>query len=129
MTLEEVGEGAGLSAAATYQRIKKLETQGVIAGYHARVAPQHVDRGVVAFVRVEPGAATDTSRLEASWQTAREVLECHRLAADDSYLLKLRVSGLAAVGAHLEAARRAGCRARAELVWQPVFERWDIVAG
>jgi Lrp/AsnC family leucine-responsive transcriptional regulator len=123
---QELGEAVGLSAPATYQRVRKLEAAGVITGYHARVAPQEIGRAVVAFVRVLPGQATDVRRLLTGWKAAGEVLECHRVTGRDGYLLKLRLGSVAELDAHLEAVRRAGCAAEAHVGLGTVFERWAL---
>lgn len=124
-TYEVLGHAVDLSAAAAFQRVRKLEQRGVIAGVHARVAPAALGRGVLAFLRAEPGAATDVARLVARWTSSDEVLECYRLSGG-SFLLKLRLASLADLAAHLDAARRAGCRAQAELTLESVLERWTI---
>lgn len=123
---QELGDAVGLSAPAAYQRVRKLEAAGVITGYHARVAPQEIDRAVVAFVRVLPGQGTDVRRLLTGWKAAGEVLECHRVTGRDGYLLKLRLGSVAELDAHLEAVRRAGCAAEAHVGLGTVFERWTL---
>ncbi len=112
---QELGDAVGLSAPATYQRVRKLEAVGVITGY-----------AVVAFVRVLPGQATDVKRLLTGWKAASEVLECHRVTGRDGYLLKLRLGSVAELDAHLEAVRRAGCAAEAHVGLGTVFERWAL---
>ncbi len=105
---QELGDAVGLSAPATYQRVRKLEA------------------AVVAFVRVLPGQATDVKRLLTGWKAASEVLECHRVTGRDGYLLKLRLGSVAELDAHLEAVRRAGCAAEAHVGLGTVFERWAL---
>ena len=122
----ELGDAVGLSAPAVYQRIRKLEASGVVTGFHARVAPEALDRGVVAFVRVLPGQGTDVKRLLTAWRAASEVLECHRVTGRDGYLLKLRLGSVAELDGHLEAIRRAGCVAEADVGLGTVFERWVL---
>ena len=123
---QELGDAVGLSAPAVYQRIRKLEAAGAVTGFHARVAPEALDRGVVAFVRVRPGQGTDVKRLLTGWRAASDVLECHRVTGRDGYLLKLRLAGVAELDAHLEAMRRAGCAAEADVGLGTVFERWAL---
>jgi Lrp/AsnC family leucine-responsive transcriptional regulator len=126
LTYEELGEAVGLSAPATYQRVRKLEAGGVITGYHARVAPESLDRGVLVFLRVEPGAKTDVGKLALGWESAGEVLECHRLTGAYGYLLKLRVGDVSRLQPHLDAVRKAGGRVAAELGIETLFERWTL---
>ena len=126
LTYEELGHAVGLSAPAAYQRVRKLEEAGVITGYHASVAPQALDRGAVVFLHVEPGPKTDVAKLALGWEAAGEVLECHRLTGAYGYLLKLRLRDVSQVEPHLDAIRRAGGRASAELGIETLFERWTL---
>ena len=126
LTYEELGEAVGLSAPATYQRVRKLEHAGVLVGYHARVKPEALGRGVVAFVRVSPGPGTNMGRLIEGWDAAGEILECHRTTGSGGYLLKLRLASAAELGPHLDAARNAGCGAVADIGLVTLFERWTV---
>lgn len=93
----EIGKAAGLSISAVNERLKKLERQGVIIGWTARVDPRAVGCGILAFVYVmierpeqEP-AFLDLVRQEPAIQ------ECHHVTGDWSYLLKVRVADMAAL--------------------------------
>ncbi len=123
---QELAEAVGLSAPATYQRVKKLEAAGVVVGYHARLDPARAGYGVVAMLRVRPGPATNVRRLEKAWQAAPEVLECHRVSGDGGYLVKLRLARPDRLAAHLDAAMAAGCVALADLALDTVVERWTL---
>lgn len=125
---QELGDAVGLSGPAAYQRVRKLEAAGVITGYQARVAPEKVGRGVVAFIWVHPGQGTDLPRLMAGWTATSELLECHRVTGPDGFLLKLRVGSLSELDAHLDAARKAGCGAEAQVGLRTVFERSTLPA-
>lgn len=116
----------GLSAPAIFQRVRKLESAGVIMGYHARVDPGAVGRGILAFVRVRPGPKVDARTLIAQWRRSAAFLECHRLSGDDCYLLKVRLGAISDLSELLDAARRAGCQAQAELALETAFERWTV---
>ncbi len=126
MPYQELGDAVGLSAPATYQRVRKLEGAGVIAGYHARVEPSAIQCRVVAFLRVRPGPSTDVKRLLRGWTAAAEVLECHRVTGEDGYLLKLRLGSVSELDAHLDAVRQAGCVAEAAVALATVFEGWTL---
>ncbi len=126
---QELGEAVGLSAPAAYQRMRKLEANGVITGYYARVDAAKLGRDLVAFLRVVPGERTDTRRLEQRWAKAEEVLECHRVTGVGDYLLKLRLRKASDVVPPLDAARRAGCAASVEVGLSSVFERWAVPTG
>ena len=126
LTYEEQGKAVGLSAAAVYQRVRKLEEAGVICGYHARVEPTLVGRPILALLYVRLGPATDRKQLLERWASATEALECHAVAGDAGYLLKLRLPDLGSLEPHVDAARRAGCTVRSHIVTATAFERWSI---
>jgi len=129
LTYEELGKAVGLSAAAAYQRVRKLEDGTVLRGYYARVEPSLVGRPVLAFLHVQLGPATDLKQVLERWDGAAEVLECHAVAGEVGYLLKLRLRSLAALESHVDAARRTGCTVRSHIVTATVFERWSIPVG
>ncbi|MDP6563894.1 MAG: Lrp/AsnC family transcriptional regulator [Alphaproteobacteria bacterium] len=85
-----IGRAIELSVSAVNERIRKLERAGVIAGYAARIAPKAVDLGLCAFVLV----LLDDPGVEAAFRQAMaetdQVLECHHVTGDYSYLLKIR---------------------------------------
>lgn len=91
-----------LAPSAVFQRIRKLEAQGVIQGYHARLDPGLLDQGLLAFITVQTGEgarARETADLLAS---VPEVLEVHRVVGEDCFFLKVRVRDTEALGALLD---------------------------
>ena len=55
-TFAQIASQVGLSPAAVHERVKKLESRGIITGYHARVNPDEVGAGVTAFIFVSQTA-------------------------------------------------------------------------
>jgi Lrp/AsnC family leucine-responsive transcriptional regulator len=125
LSYQELGEAVGLSAPATFQRVRKLEAAHVITGYHALVDPAATGRPLVAFVRVQPGPEVDVAQLLARWRRSSAVAECYRVTGADQYLLKLRLDGVATLPVFLDAVRKAGCAVESELALETVFERWS----
>lgn len=86
-----------MAPSAIHARVRKLEEAGVIQGYAARVDPESLDLGLLAFVFVgvsEFGEMKSGERLAA----IPEVLEVHHVAGEDSWLVKLRARSPAALG-------------------------------
>jgi Lrp/AsnC family leucine-responsive transcriptional regulator len=85
----ELATQVGLSQPAVAERIHRLEERGVIRGYAARINAREVGQEVRAFI----GVSVDHPRYHESFakkvHTLPEVLECHRVAGLDSYLLKV----------------------------------------
>lgn len=91
-----LAEKVGLKASTLYERVKKLERNGYIKGYQALVDPELLGKPILAFVKLVVGFTPDfsKSKLTISEVCNREpdVLECHSLAGEDDYLLKVRVA-------------------------------------
>jgi Lrp/AsnC family leucine-responsive transcriptional regulator len=96
-TYARLAEAAGISTASAHDRVRKLEQKGVILGYQALVNPRAVGAEVTAFVAVsERGGATymdARDRLIA----LRGVEECHSVAGDESFMLKVRAQSTVAL--------------------------------
>jgi Lrp/AsnC family transcriptional regulator, leucine-responsive regulatory protein len=87
----------GLSPTPCNLRLRKLEHDGVIMGYHARLNPRAVDRGLLVFVSVQLKATDEATlaRFNAAVKPVRQILECHMTGGGFDYLLKLRVRDMA----------------------------------
>ncbi len=80
-----------LSSPSVTARIQRLEKDGTIVRYAALLAADKIDQGILAFVRVRTGASGDDSlAFEQYAQRATEVVECHDIDGEDSYILKVR---------------------------------------
>jgi Lrp/AsnC family leucine-responsive transcriptional regulator len=88
----QLAKEVGLSQPATAERIRKLEDAGVITGYTARVDPTKLGKDVTAFVGVGIEHPKYFDGFVKKVLALPEVLECHRVAGQDSYLLKVRTT-------------------------------------
>ncbi len=93
----ELGRRVGLSTPSTAERVRKLEEAGVILGYHAHVSPQKVGLAMGAFVKISV-AGERLVRFANLVRKVPEVLECHRVTGQESFLLEVAVEN----AAHLE---------------------------
>jgi Lrp/AsnC family leucine-responsive transcriptional regulator len=93
----ELGDKVKLSAPAAAERARRLEADGVITGYAARLAPETVGRGVAAQVAVSLERPAHRARFLRWVQASDEVVTCHHVAGDDDYLLSVRCASLAAL--------------------------------
>jgi Lrp/AsnC family leucine-responsive transcriptional regulator len=92
----ELAERVKLSPSACLRRVQRLEREGVIAGYSARVDPVKVGLGLQAFVRVQL-ARHDADTVAAFSEKVHawdEVIACHALTGDMDYLLQVAVEDL-----------------------------------
>lgn len=92
LSLTELARRIGLSKSPTQARVKRLEEDGVITGYRALVDPIRIGREHVAFVEVKLTDTRETAlaAFNAGVVKIPEVEECHMLAAEFDYLLKVR---------------------------------------
>jgi Lrp/AsnC family transcriptional regulator, leucine-responsive regulatory protein len=95
-TYAQIGASVGVSATAAHERIKKLEARGVITGYHAAIDPALVGAGVTAFIFVSQQAGP-RGELEELFASRPWVEECHRVAGEESLLLKVRAESMPAL--------------------------------
>jgi|WetSurMetagenome_2_1015567.scaffolds.fasta_scaffold214033_2 Lrp/AsnC family transcriptional regulator, leucine-responsive regulatory protein len=86
----QLAREVGLSQPAVAERMKKLEAQGVIRGYSARVDPAALGSDVLAFVSVSLEHPKHFDSFITRVLALPYVLECHRVAGEDSFLLKVR---------------------------------------
>lgn len=97
ISLSELGRRVKLSPSATTERVRNLETSGVITGYHAVVDLAKAGYPVLAVVRLKyPG--NHHQPLRRLLAERREILECLRTTGDDCYTMKV----VAASMEHLE---------------------------
>lgn len=90
ITWADLAGRLGLSAPSAAERVHRLEERGVIKGFTALVDPLAVGLGLTAFVAVTLARPQDRSAFLAMVRDLDEVQECHHVAGDDDYLLKVR---------------------------------------
>ena len=91
-TYAEIGAAVGLSVSAINERLKKLERTGVIQGWGARVDAKAIGRGVLGFMFLLVDRPENEKRLVEAICALPQVLECHHVTGDWSYLVKLRLA-------------------------------------
>lgn len=97
MTNQELAEKVGLSPATTLERVKKLEKNGFIEGFRALLNADKVGKHLLAFVAVSMSSHTSASmaQFKVVMDEIPEVMECHHVAGNDDYLLKIAVKDVA----------------------------------
>lgn len=93
IVMKDLAEQVGLSLTPCIERVKRMERDGVIQGYHARINPLSVGMQVLVFVEI-----TLNNKSEAAFERFRrailslpEVMECHLVSGDFDYLIKARI--------------------------------------
>jgi Lrp/AsnC family leucine-responsive transcriptional regulator len=98
ISFSALGREVGLSAPAVAERVRRMEEAGVIQGYYARLSAEGVGRPVSAFLRLTTAAA-HYPRVLALAAGDPEVLECHHVSGESSFVMVVAAASLA----HLEA--------------------------
>ena len=90
VSLAELGRRVGLSSPAVAERVRRLQDEGVIRGFHADVDPRALGYTLTVIVRVRPAPRQRAKVAELARETP-EVVECHRITGEDCFFLKAHV--------------------------------------
>jgi Lrp/AsnC family leucine-responsive transcriptional regulator len=90
MTWADLGNLLGLSAPATADRVRQLESRGVIKQFAALLNPSAVGYGLTAFIAVMLDRPQQRAGFLEHIQALPEIQECHHVAGEDDYWLKAR---------------------------------------
>ena len=126
-TFAEIGKDVGLSPSSVHDRVRKLEQSGVVRGYGADVDPESVGLFVTALVSVMPLDPKQPDDLPHRVEEFAEVEDCHSVAGDENYILKVRTRTTADLEDFLRRLReKAGVQTRTTVVLSTPFERRPI---
>ena len=96
LAITELAQRVGLSTSPCSERVRRLEREKVILGYHARVDPEALGRGLLVFVEL-----TLSSKSSQTFEAVRQallleprVIECHLISGSFDYLVKSRLSAM-----------------------------------
>jgi len=91
MTNVDLAGRAGISAPPCLRRVRALEEAGFIRGYHADLNAELLGYAVTVFAQVglSSQAEADLKAFESLMQSWPEVRECHMLAGETDFLLKI----------------------------------------
>ncbi|MBR6246681.1 MAG: Lrp/AsnC ligand binding domain-containing protein [Bacteroidales bacterium] len=89
MPFLEIARECGVSGAAIHQRVKRLESAGVITGSRLLVKPQALGLNVCAFVSISLAEADKYLEVVASLKKIPEIVECHFVTGKYALLVKI----------------------------------------
>jgi Lrp/AsnC family transcriptional regulator, leucine-responsive regulatory protein len=123
-TFAELARLVGLSAPAVHERVAKLETAGVITGYHAAVEPAAVGLGISALVGILQGDRGDSDRIFTALVEMPEIEDCWFVAGEETFVVKVRVPDMPSLEQAIGALNRIRgvARTRTTVVLSTRFE-------
>lgn len=93
LSMKDLGEQVGLSITPCIERVKRMERDGIISGYYARVNPAALGASLLMFVQItlsnKSGEMFEQFRREVL--RIPQVLECHLVSGDFDYIIKARI--------------------------------------
>ncbi len=92
----KLAEAVALSPTAVLARTQRLQRDGYILGYEARLNPLKLGLGMTVFIEVLLDRTTQNvfEEFKAAVQVRREIMECHMVAGGFDYLLKTRMADM-----------------------------------
>ena len=96
ISMTDLAEQIGLSTSPCSERVRRMERDRVITGYHARIDPQAIGKTLLVFVEItlssKSGDVFDKVRQELLH--VPEVMECHLVSGGFDYLIKARLRAM-----------------------------------
>lgn len=98
MSYTELADKVGLSTSPCLERVKRLEAEGWIRGYHAQLDSSKLDASLLVFVEISLNytSANIFKEFRDAVRHWPEILECHLVSGDFDYLLKIRIKDMQA---------------------------------
>lgn len=122
MSFRELGLRVGLSAPAVIERVRRMEDAGIVRGYRAEIDLEKVGRPIMAFIRIST-PREKSGLVSKQLQDIPEILECHRVAGDDSFLMKVGVASMEHLERLIDQLARYGRSTTSIVLSTPVHRR------
>jgi Transcriptional regulators len=96
LSYAELARQVGLTTTPCKERVKRLEREGYITGYHAQLDPEKLGRGLVVFVQIslQRTAGDAFKEFTEAVRDIPAIEECHLVAGNFDYLIKARVKDM-----------------------------------
>jgi Lrp/AsnC family leucine-responsive transcriptional regulator len=98
ITYADLARQVGLTTTPCIDRVKRLEREGFIRGYSARVEPEYLDAGLIIFIQIKLDRTSKNSfdNFRTDAVNLQQVQECYLVSGNFDYLLKVRVADMTA---------------------------------
>ena len=131
IAMTELAERVGLSVSPCTERVRRLERERYITGYHARLDPHLLGQSLLVFVELKLAAKSGAifDEFKRAVRKLPGILECHLVSGDYDYLIKARIPEMNAYRKLLGDMLLAlpGAReSRSYIVMEEIVERLEI---
>lgn len=106
LTFGEIGKDVGLSATAVKRRVDRLERDGVIVGYGARINPEMLGEGLEALIEIYASDRTSPADIGRSLRTVDGVVSAFTVSGEADALIRVRVENIPELERLVEKLRR-----------------------
>ncbi|QPZ43242.1 Lrp/AsnC family transcriptional regulator [Bacillus halotolerans] len=93
ITIIELSKKLNLSRPSVNERLRRLQENGVIQGFTARVSAEAIGKGTIVIIQIG-NLKIECSRFEELIKEETDILECHRVTGTNSYFLKAAVASM-----------------------------------
>lgn len=96
--MTELAEKVGLSTTPVTERVRRLERDGFITGYHAHLNPHALGQSLLVFVEIKLRSKSGNIFEDFRREVTRipQILECHLVSGEYDYLIKVRLPDMSA---------------------------------
>lgn len=93
LSYRQIGEAVGLTPPAVAERVRRLEDEGILKGYHAEVDYAKAGLHVLAYIHLTNNAQ-QSMRFRKAVPEMPEVVDCHCVTGSESFILKVAVNSV-----------------------------------
>jgi Lrp/AsnC family leucine-responsive transcriptional regulator len=120
----ELGRRVGLTTPAVAERVHRLESLGVIRGFHTDISLERLGLPVLIFVRLSmSGPEALVRAFQQQVKMWDEVIECHRVTGSESFILKARVISMSHLERFIDKLGHYGSTSTTTVLSSPVEQR------
>lgn len=96
ISMTDLAQQIGLSTSPCSERVRRMERDGVITGYHARIDPQAIGKALLVFVEITLSSKSGDvfDKVKQELLDLPEVMECHLVSGSFDYLVKARLRAM-----------------------------------
>lgn len=96
--MTELSEKVGLSTTPVTERVRRLERDNLITGYHAHLNPHALGQSLLVFVELKLRSKSGNIFEDFKREVLKipQILECHLVSGEYDYLIKVRLPNMSA---------------------------------